>query len=61
MPATVRKINGKFRVVERGPSGRFVIVKNKAGAAVDGGGHTSESRAKSQARAINAPPGKRRK
>lgn len=53
MPATVKKQAGKYRVVE--PNGR--LVRNKAGTPVDGGGHTTESAAKQQARAINANSG----
>lgn len=50
MPATTAKRGKKFRVVES--DGRLVL--NKAGTPVDGGGHTSEAKAKRQARAINA-------
>lgn len=50
MPASVKKQGGKYRVVE--PSG--AVVKNKAGTAVDGGGHASKEKAAAQARAINA-------
>lgn len=49
MPARVRKIGDKWRVIE--PSGS--VVTNKAGTAVDGGGHTSKHRAQMQAAAIN--------
>ena len=51
MPVTVSKRGPKFRVVEAG-SGK--IVKNRAGTAVDGGGHASKSKASRQARAINS-------
>lgn len=51
MPVTVAKRGTKFRVVE-GRGGK--IVKNRAGTAVDGGGHSSKARASAQARAINA-------
>lgn len=50
MPATVRKIKGRWRVVEPGGA----LVKNKAGTPVDGGGHSSKSQAERQARAINS-------
>lgn len=50
MPATVRKINNKFRVVE--PDGR--LVRNDEGTPVDGGGHDTRSAARAQARAVNA-------
>lgn len=50
MPATVKKLGKKWRVVEK--SGR--PVRNKAGTAVDGGGHSTRAKALSQARAINA-------
>lgn len=58
MPATVAKRGGKFRVVE---ASNGKIVKNKAGTAVDGGGHKTKARAAAQARALNVPPSKRRK
>ena len=49
MPATVKRVGAKWRVVE--PSGK--VVKNAAGTAVDGGGHRSREAALRQARAIN--------
>jgi hypothetical protein len=49
MPAKVSKRGGKYRVVE--PSGK--VVRNRAGTAVDGGGHRSKAKAQAQARAIN--------
>lgn len=51
MPAKVEKRGKKFRVVEA-KTGK--IVKNRAGTAVDGGGHKSQDKAARQARAINA-------
>lgn len=51
MPVTVRKVKGKWRVVEA-DTGR--IAKNRAGTAVDGGGHESREQAIEQARAVNA-------
>ncbi len=51
MPATVRFIKDKYRVVEA-DTGK--VVKNKAGTAVDGGGHNTRVAAERQARAINA-------
>jgi len=50
MPTKVAKRGNKFRVVD--PSGK--ITKNKAGTAVDGGGHTTKKRAQAQSRAINS-------
>ena len=49
MPVSVSKRSGKFRIVD--PSGK--ITKNKAGTAVDGGGHIDRQRAQKQAAAIN--------
>lgn len=51
MPVTTRFIKDKYRVVEAS-TGK--VAKNKAGTAVDGGGHTLRRDAKKQARAINA-------
>ena len=51
MPVTVKKLRGKFRVVEA-KTGR--VAKNNKGTSVDGGGYSSEAHAKRQARAINA-------
>lgn len=51
MPVTVKKIKGKFRVVEA-ETGR--PARNAAGTSLDGGGHDSEQHAKRQARAVNA-------
>ena len=50
MPAHVEKRKGKWRVVD--PNGK--VVKNKAGTAVDGGGHETAGHAAAQAAAINA-------
>jgi len=50
MPVCIAKRDDKWRVVEC-DSGN--IVKNRAGTAVDGGGHTSKEAAKQQAKAIN--------
>ena len=50
MPAKVKKVGKKYRVVE--PSGRLV---RRSGSPVDGGGHSSKSAAQRQARAINVP------
>ncbi len=50
MPATVKLIRGKYRIVE--PSGK--LMKNKAGTTVDGKGHLTRQAALRQARAINA-------
>ena len=49
MPASVKRVGGKYRVVE--PSGK--ALKNKAGGAADGGGHKSKASATKQAQAIN--------
>lgn len=53
MPAFVRKRGNKFRVMEN-KGGKTVVVKNRSGTAVDGGGHSSRKAAERQARAINA-------
>ena len=50
MPACVKRIRKKWRVVECSNGN---IVKNKAGTSVDGGGHTSKGNALRQASAIN--------
>jgi hypothetical protein len=49
MPAHVKKIGRKWRVVE--PNGK--PVKNAAGTSADGGGHTTHGQAVAQAQAIN--------
>lgn len=51
MPATVRFVKDKWRVVEA-DTGH--IVKNNAGTAVDGGGHNTRAQALKQARALNS-------
>ena len=51
MPVITRFIKDKYRVVE---SETGKIAKNKAGTALDGGGHTLRKDAQAQARAINA-------
>lgn len=50
MPATVRKIKRRWRVVE--PDGR--LVKNRNKTPVDGGGHESKQAAQKQAAAVNS-------
>lgn len=50
MPVKVQKRAGKFRVVEA-TTGRISM---RGGTAVDGGGHSSRSRATKQIQAINA-------
>ena len=50
MPATVVKRGNKWRVIDADTG---TITKNKAGTAVDGGGHSSKEAAQRQARAIN--------
>lgn len=50
MPLTARKVNGKFRVVEKDSRD---IAKNASGTAIDGGGHKTMKDAKSQATAVN--------
>lgn len=57
MPLTVKKIKDKFRVVEKN-TGK--IAKNKAGTAIDGGGHKSESAAKRQMSAVNISQARQR-
>ena len=58
MPVTVKKVGGKYRVVEKATG---QIAKNKAGTAVDGGGHSSGGRAGAQASAINHSLASRKK
>lgn len=48
MPARVRKVGDKFRVVE--PDGTLIM---KGDTAVDGGGHATRAQAMAQAQAIN--------
>ena len=48
MPARVRKVGDKFRVVE--PDGTLIL---KGDSAVDGGGHATRAQAMAQAQAIN--------
>jgi hypothetical protein len=50
MPVKVAKRGDKYRVVEAS-TGKVV---QRGGSAVDGGGHSSQAKASSQARAINA-------
>lgn len=50
MPACVQKQENKWRVVE---CDTRKIVLNKAGTAIDGGGHKSKDNAMAQARAVN--------
>ena len=67
MPVKVKEVGGTFRVVE---SETELISKNRAGTAVDGGGHRSRAAAIRQVNAINlaerraegrpAPPAPRR-
>lgn len=49
MPNHVKKIDGKWRVVE--PNGN--VTKNGSGSPVDGGGHSTFAEATRQAQAIN--------
>lgn len=49
MPATVKKLGGKYRVVEK-DTGKLVTKDRKP---VDGGGHVRRTNAVSQATAIN--------
>ena len=49
MPVSVRKINGKYRIVD--PSGG--IEETPQGHPRDGGGHDTKNEADRQARAIN--------
>ena len=51
MPVKTAKRGNKFRIIEAS-TGK--IAKNASGTALDGGGHSSQSGASSQARAINA-------
>ncbi len=50
MPVKVKKIAGVFRVVE---SSTEKVTKNRAGTAVDGGGHRSRAAAIRQVNALN--------
>lgn len=52
MPARVSKRGDKYRVVH-GP-GKGKLVRNRAGTPVDGGGHSSKSKAQRQANVVNA-------
>lgn len=56
MPIELKKLRGKWRVVES--SGR--LVRNSAGTPVDGGGHRTRVGALKQAEAINTPKSRRR-
>ena len=59
MPAKVAKRGNKYRVIE---SKTKNLVKNPAGTAVDGGGHTTKGQAQAQANAVNASQfGKKKK
>jgi len=49
MPNVVKLISGKYRVVEKASG---IITKNRAGTAVDGGGHPTRAAAQSQVGAI---------
>lgn len=51
MPVSCRKINGKWRLIEKA-TGK--ISMTKSGKPHDGGGHSSEGKCDAQARAINA-------
>ena len=50
MPYVVRKIGGKYRLIEKA-TGK--IGKNKAGTAIDGGGSTSKAKLDRQRDAVN--------
>lgn len=49
MPVHSRKIKGKWRLVEASGT----IAKNKAGTAMDGGGHATLEGSNKQAQAVN--------
>jgi len=57
MPVRAAKRGKKFRVIE---SGTGKIAKNKAGTALDGGGHPSLAKAKGQASAVNISQARKR-
>lgn len=57
MPVKIDKRKGKFRVVEV-DTGR--IAKNKAGTAIDGGGHATKAGAQKQASATNISQARQR-
>ena len=50
MPVCVEKRGSKWRVVECDSRS---VAKNRAGTALDGGGHSGPTMAKRQARAVN--------
>lgn len=50
MPLSAKKIDGKYRVVEKA-SGK--VATNDSGTAIDGGGHGSMKEARAQATAVN--------
>ena len=50
MPVKVKRLDGKFRVVEADGS----IATNRAGTALDGGGHTTKTKAIMQVGAVNS-------
>lgn len=50
MPVKVKRLAGRFRVVEAEGE---KLARNSAGTPVDGGGHRSEAAARRQATAIN--------
>lgn len=57
MPAKVKKVGNKYRVVEA-DTGKLVT---RGGSAVDGGGHKTRAAAQRQASAINIPKGQKKK
>lgn len=59
MPFTVKKRGGKYRVVL--DQAGFPLATNKAGTAVDGGGHSSKEDAVAQVAALESSERKRKK
>lgn len=57
MPVTVKKRNGKYRLVDI-TTGK--LTKTKAGTSADGGGHKSQAAAKKQMAAINISQARKR-
>lgn len=52
MPVHVKKVDGKYRIVEE--DGGIARTQGGTGKPHDGGGHRSKTKADAQARAINA-------
>jgi len=57
MPVIIKKRGDRFRIVEKN-TGK--IAKNKAGTALDGGGHKSKAAADKQRSAVNISQARKR-